>query len=171
MLVLSKQLLRHQTMLCLASWAGVVPTIKTNSLRLFSKLGGNFLGYLHVDSKLPTFEKLLDLQVQASNLMKHQTRLPRDVLFWQDANILTDCKFVCLDRMDAHQSKRAEELLERAKQSKLSMMYNEDDSWAERMCANTDFIQPYSKSTKRDEVYIEVDTSNVGWLGRRLLHF
>ena len=162
---------RQKKMLCVAVWCGFKQA-KTNSLSLFSKLGGNFLGYLHVDSKLPTFEKLLDLQLQASKLMRHPTRFARDVLFWQDTNILTDRKFVCLDSMDEHQSKHAEEILERANQSKLlSTMYNEDDSWAERMCANTDFIQPYSKSTKRDEVYIEVDTFNVHLLGRRLLHF
>ena len=173
----SKKLAQHTKrwskavkMLGIATWCGF-ERAQPNTLRLFAKLGGKFLGYLHVDSKLRTFEKLLDLQLQASKLMKHPTRFARDILFWQDANILTDVKFVCLDRLDEHQSKHAEQLLERATQSALSMMYNEDDSWAERMCANTDFIRPYSKSTKRDEVYIEVDTFNVHLLGRRLLHF
>ena len=110
----------------------------------------------------------LDLQVQASKLMKHQTRLPRDVLFWQDADILTDVKFVCLDRLDEHQSKHAEQLLERATQSALSMMYNEDDSWAQSCCTEAGLIQPWKWSPQ--EVTINVYRSNVGELGRRLLH-
>lgn len=138
-------------------------------MSLFSKLGGNFLGYLHVDSKLPTFEKLLDLQLQASKLMRHPTRFARDILFWQDTNVLTDCKLVFLDSMDAHQSKRAEEILERANQSKLlSMMYNEDDSWAQSCCTEARLIQP--RNWRPQEVTINVHRANVGELGRRLLH-
>lgn len=155
-------------MLCLASWSGVVPTFKDNSLRLFCKLGGQLLGYLHIDFKLPTFEKLLNLQLQASKLMKHPTRFARDILFWQDANILTDVKFVCLDHMDEHESKHAEQLLERAMQSSLSMTYNEDDSWAQSCCTEAGLIQPWKWNPH--EVYIAVHRANVGELGRRLLH-
>ena len=154
-------------MLGIATWCGF-ERAQPNTLRLFAKLGGKFLGYLHVDSKLRTFEKLLDLQLQASKLMKHPTRFARDILFWQDANILTDVKFVCLDRMDEHESKHAEQLLERATQSALSMMYNEDDSWAQSCCTEARLIQPWKFNPQ--EVTINVHGANVGELGRRLLH-
>jgi hypothetical protein len=117
-------------MLCLTSWAGVFPTLKANSLRLVSKLSNNFLGYLHVDSELPTFRRIKDLQVQASELMRHATRLPRDILFWKEQEELLPQGFAYRENLGLHEEDRIEELLEEAKKGGLSMMYNEDDSWA-----------------------------------------
>ena len=81
-------------MFCISTWC-CFEQAKPNSLKLVSKLGGNFLGYLHVDSKLPTFQRIKDLQVQASKLMKHQTRLPRDILFWYEQEEFVAAR-VCL---------------------------------------------------------------------------
>ena len=127
-------------MLCLTSWAGVFPTLKANSLRLVSKLSNNFLGYLHVDSELPTFERIKGLQVQASKLMKHHTRLPRDILFWYEQEELLPQGFAYRESLEEHQKDHIEELLEKAKQKGLCMMYNEDDSWATQRCDHLDFF-------------------------------
>ena len=122
-------------MLCIATWCGFEQA-EPNSLRLFSKLGGNFLGYLRVDFKLPTFERIRDLQVQAFELMEHQTRLPRDILFWQEDEELLPQGFAYKQRLKAYEDDLINVLLKRAKQEGLSMMYDEDDSQAEKVLRN-----------------------------------
>ena len=123
-------------MLCLASWLGVFPTSSPNSLRLVSKLSGNFLGFLHVDSKLSTFETMKDLQVQASKLMRHQTRLSRDILFWYKQEELLPQGFAYMESLELNEEDRINKLFEEAKQQGLSMMYNEDDLWAKKRCSH-----------------------------------
>ena len=126
-------------MLCLTSWAGVAPTLKANSLSLVCKLSGKFLGYLHVDSELPTFRRIKNLQDQASKLMKHQTRLPRDILFLHQEEELLPQGFAYRENLELHEEDRINKLLEEAKQQGLSMMYNEDDSWAKQCCDHVDY--------------------------------
>ena len=120
-------------MFCIATWCGFKQA-KSNSLRLFSKLGGNFLGYLHVDSKLPIFERIKDLQVQASKLMRHATRLPRDILFWKQEQELLPEGFAYRERLEEEEEDYIEDLLGSTTKA-LSMMYNEDDSAASQVCA------------------------------------
>jgi hypothetical protein len=125
-------------MLCLASWCGL-KRAEPNSLRLVSKLSGKFLGFLHVDFKLPTFERIKDLQVQASKLMRHTTRLPRDILFWYEQEELLPQGFAYKQRLKAYEDDLINVLLKRAKQEGLSMMYDEDDSQAEKVLRNDSF--------------------------------
>ena len=123
-------------MMCLTSWAGVAPTFKSNSLRLVFKLSGKFLGFLHVDSKLSTFETMKDLQDQASKLMRHQTRLSRDILFWKEQEELLPQGFAYMESLELNEEDRINKLFEEAKQQGLSMMYNEDDLWAKQRCSH-----------------------------------
>ena len=108
-------------------------------MSLVSKLSGNFLGYLHVDSKLPTFRRIKDLQVQASKLMRHATRLPRDILFWKEQEELLPQGFAYRDNLELHEEDRINKLLKSTKQERLSMMYDEDDSWAKKRCDHVDY--------------------------------
>ena len=125
-----------QTMFCLAMWS---PTslsggLPQNRLLLVAKLGGNFVGCIHVDSSLSTFKMLQDMQVQASRLMGHPTRFPRDVLFWQGETCLLGHDFAYREKLDLREEARIKTLLDKAKRGGLSMMWNEDDSAAERAC-------------------------------------
>lgn len=105
-----------------------------NRLLLVAKLGGNFVGCIHVDSSLSTFKMLQDMQVQASRLMGHPTRFPRDVLFWQGETCLIGHDFAYREELDLCEKARITTLLDKAKRGGLSMMWNEDDSAAERAC-------------------------------------
>ena len=125
-------------MFCIETWCGFKQA-KANSLKLVSKLGGNFLGYLRVDSKLPTFERIKDLQVQASKLMRHTTRLPRDILFWYEQEELLPQGFAYKQRLKAYEDDLINILLKRAKRGALSMMYDEDDSRAEKVLLDESF--------------------------------
>jgi hypothetical protein len=129
-------------MFCIKTWCNF-KRAEPNSLRLVSKLSGKFLGSLHVDSELPIFERIKDLQVQASKLMKHHTRLPRDILFWYEQEELLPEGFAYRESLEEDQKDRIEELLEKAKQKGLCMMYNEDDSWATQRCDHLDFFFCY----------------------------
>lgn len=154
-------------MLCLASWAGVAPTFKSNSFRLVSKLSGKFLGYLHVDSKLSTFETMKDLQVQASKLNKHQTRLSRDILFWYKQEELLPQGFAYMESLEKDQKDRIQKLLESTstKRGALCMMYNEDDLWAKQRCSHVFCANVFGAP---HGIYVKVGDDK---LPNELLHF
>ena len=145
-------------MFCISTWCGF-KQVEADSWRLFSKLGGNFLGYLHVDSKLPIFERIKDLQVQASNLMKHQTRFPRDILFWKQEQELLPEGFAYRESLEKEEEDCIQDLLGRDKKGGLAMMYNEDDSVASQVCTRFIFQAAFPSliiTTDEDEVPMEI---------------
>jgi hypothetical protein len=54
-------------MLCLAAWCGLHKQAKYGNTRVFSKLGGKFLGWIHVDQS----DNIMDVQTKASKLLPH----------------------------------------------------------------------------------------------------
>ena len=145
-------------MFCIATLCGFEQA-EPNSLRLVSKFGGNFLGYLHVDSELPILERMQDLQVQASKLMRHTTRFPRDILFWQQEEELLPEGFAYRESLEKDEEDRIQDLLERAEKGGLGMMYNEDDSVASQVCTRFIFQARFPSlliTTDEDEVPMEI---------------
>jgi hypothetical protein len=144
-------------MLCLTVWFGLIEgsvTLHANKhvksvqdgfkVDVVSKLSNKYLGQIHVNTKLCTFQRLQDMQLQASCLMRHATRFPRDVLFWLDGKELLPHHFAYKTELEPHEEARINELLEQAQQAGLlSMMWNEDDYWADywarRRCETIQF--------------------------------
>ena len=120
-----------------------------------SKLSNKCLGQIHVNTKLCLMKRLQDMQVQASCLMHHATRFPRDVLFWLDDQDLLPHNFAYKTKLEPHEEVNINDRLENAKQaingriSILSMMWNEDDYWARRRCETIQFDVNQEESTVR----------------------
>lgn len=131
---------------------------------LVSKLSNEFLGQINVDLTLGLFKRLQDMQVQASRLMRHATRFPRDVLFWQSQTELLPRNFAYKERLEPHEEACIETLLQQAKQTKLSMMWNEDDSWAEQQTSKV------QKVFVGNEVWV-VCNKHLSLLSKSLLYF
>ena len=71
--------------------------------------------------------------------MRHATRLPRDILFWKQEQELLPEGFAYRENLELHEEDQINKLLESTKQAGLSMMYNEDDSWAKKRCDHVDY--------------------------------
>ena len=65
--------------------------------------------------------------------MKHQTRFPRDILFWKEQEELLPQGFAYREHLEEEEEDYIEELLGSTTKA-LSMMYNEDDSAARQVC-------------------------------------
>jgi hypothetical protein len=130
-------------MLCLTLWFSLTEGLYTNlnskhvqggfEVDVVSKLGNKYLGQIHVNTKLCLMNRLNDMQRQASCLMRHATRFPRDVLFWVEDKELLPRNFAYKTNLEPQEEAHVKQRLEQAKQAGLlSMMWNEDDSWAEQ---------------------------------------
>jgi hypothetical protein len=122
---------------CDGAHYGLKHLIKVDVVSRFSH---KYLGHMYVNTKLCVFRKLQDMQLQASCLMRHATRFPRDVLFWFGDKELLPHNFAYKTKLEPQEEARTNELLEQAQQAGLlSMMWNEDDSWAERICTKPNY--------------------------------
>jgi hypothetical protein len=96
--------------------------------RLYSQLGGKFLGWLDVEfpSRDPC-KRIWYLQEQAAKLLGHPTRGHRDVLLWTNKFCLTLDGFAYCDAVSPACAERLDSI---DASSRVEMLWNQDDSYA-----------------------------------------
>ena len=116
-------------MLSIIAWCNAKISQRQGA-RLYSRLGGKFLGWLDVNftSRDPC-KQIWYLQEQAAKLLGHPTRGHRDVLLWTNELCLTPNGFAY---DDAVSPACAEKLDSINASSRLEVSWNEDDSFAKR---------------------------------------
>ena len=98
-------------MLCFEAWCGALPTslVGPTKLQVFSKLGGNFLGFVtkpcleRLDDVAKAYTTLRDMQAQAALLLKHDYLPPRYLAFCVGSKRLTSPSFPFADSLDQEQ--------------------------------------------------------------------
>ena len=88
-------LLRHVVMLCLSAWLGALPTCHVNKLKVYSKLGGSFLGFVDKPclqnqvGSLIFYDTLRSLQDQVALIFKHEFLASKHIVVYVGTGRLT----------------------------------------------------------------------------------
>lgn len=119
-------------MLALTLWSGSLPRQRESQLKVYSKLGGTFLGVLDRPS-LPTgqaYQVLRNMQDQIAKMFVHHNRPPRYLVLMANNACLTRPDFMFVEQLDLEESRYVLDTLGKA--SRVDVFYNEDDSEAKR---------------------------------------
>ena len=119
-------------MLGLTLWSGMLPRQRESQLKVYSKLGGTFLGVLdrpYLDSD-QAYQVLRNMQDQIAKMFVHHNRPPRYLVLMANNVCLTRPDFMFVEQLDLKESRHVFDTLSKA--SRLDVFYNEDDSGAKR---------------------------------------
>jgi hypothetical protein len=120
-------------MLALTFWSGMLPRQKESQLKVYSKLGGVFLGVLDrpcLDYAGQAYQVLRDMQDQIATMLRHYNRPPRYLVLMANNVCLTRPDFMFVQQLDLKESRHVFATLGKA--FRLDVFYNEDDSEAKR---------------------------------------
>jgi len=124
-------------MLSIIMWCGesISSTCQKKRVNLYLRLGGKFLGCLDLSWPSDEVWKRLDyLQEQASKLFLHVTRGFRDVLLYVDGTVVVPRGYAYHDNVPADKAKL---ICNITTSSRVEMLWNEDDSYAQRLIRNS----------------------------------
>ena len=116
-------------MLALKAWSNYQPRNEdTNTIKLFMRLSGKYLGNLHVPKSLSVFQQVRFLQLQAAGLCPHPKRTCEDLLLYVGRTQVGPPDMAYLDDLDEEASLQVQALLKGC--AHLEMMWDEDDVYA-----------------------------------------
>ena len=112
---------------CLNACFGQV--FRQDRIKVFSRLGGNYLGDIKVPSKtLSAFKQLRFLQEEVARLCPHPKRTCEDLLLYVGQEQVGPPGMAYLDDLDEEASLQVQTLLKGC--TRLEMMWDEDDAYA-----------------------------------------
>jgi hypothetical protein len=116
-------------MLALKAWSNYQPLNEdTNTIKLFMRLSGKYLGNLLVPKSLSVFQQVRFLQQQAARLCPHPKRTCEDLLLYVGQAQVGPPDMAYLDDLDKEASLQVQTLLKGC--TRLEMMWDEADSYA-----------------------------------------
>ena len=116
-------------MLALKAWSNYQPRNEdTNTIKLFLRLSGKYLGNLVLSKSLGVFQQVRFLQLQASGLCPHTKRTCEDLLLYVGQTQVGPPDMAYLDDLDKEASLQVQALLKGC--TRLEMMWDEDDAYA-----------------------------------------
>jgi hypothetical protein len=118
-------------MLALTLWSDMLPRQKESQLKVYSKLGGAFLGVLDrpcLDYAGQAYQVLRNMQDQIATMLRHHNRPPRYLVLMANNVCLTSPSFMFVRQYSSTESKKVYDLLAQA--SRIDVFYNENDLYA-----------------------------------------
>ena len=121
-------------MLCLSAWIGALPTRHVQKLKVYSKLGGNFLGLVDKHCMqnqvglLITYDTLRSLQDQVALIFKHEFLASKYIVIYVGAARLTKPNFPFVAKPDFEEQTQVVAVLQNAQS--IAVMYDADLSEA-----------------------------------------
>ena len=117
-------------MLVLTLWLGSLPRQRESQLKVYSKLGGAFLGVLDRPSLPPgqAYQVLRSMQDHIAKKFVHHNRPPRYLVLMANNVRLTSPSFMFARQYSSTESKKVYDLLAQA--SRIDVFYNENDLYA-----------------------------------------
>ena len=114
---------------CLMACFGQVVVARQDNIKVFSRLGGNYLGDIKVPSKtLSAFKQVRYLQQQAVRLCPHPKRTCEDLLLYVGQEQVGPPGMAYMDDLDEDTALQVQTLLKGC--TRLEMMWDEDDAYA-----------------------------------------
>lgn len=118
-------------MLVLTLWSGALPRQRVLQVKVYSKLGGAFLGVLDrpcLDYVGQAYKVLRNMQDRIATMLSHPNRPPRYMTLMANNVCLTRPDFMFVQELDLEESRYVFNTLNKA--SRLDVFYNEGDSEA-----------------------------------------
>ena len=122
-------------MLCLSAWLGALPTRHVQKLKVYSKLGGNFLGLVdkhcmqNQDGSLIFYDTLRSLQDRVALIFKHEFLASKYIVIYVGAERLTKPNFPFVAQPDFEEQTQVVAVLQNAQS--IAVMYDADLSQAQ----------------------------------------
>jgi hypothetical protein len=117
-------------MLCLSAWLGALPTRHVNKLKVYSKLGGSFLGFVdrpclqNQVGSLIFYDTLRSLQDQVALIFKHKFLASKHIVVYVGTERLTKPDFPFVAQLDFEGQAQAASALQSVQS--ISVMYDVD---------------------------------------------
>ena len=132
-------------MLCLSAWLGALPTRHVNKLKVYSKLGGSFLGFVDKHC-MQNQAALRSLQDQVALIFKHEFLASKYIVIYVGAERLTKPDFPFVAQMDLEEQSQVASALQGAQS--IAVMYDAD-------------LSQTQDSLRKQNLYAELTNNNL----------
>lgn len=150
-------------MLASTLWSGALPRQRVPQIKVYSKLGGAFLGVLDrpcLDYAGQAYKVLRNMQDQIATMLSHPNRPPRYTVLMANNVCLTRPDFMFVQQLCLEESRHVFNTLNKA--SRLDVFYNEDDSETKRYFERQGLVVVLEGNTLEIDPFEDGDTFGYG---------